>query len=156
MTDISTKKTGRPTDYTLELAKEICDAVASSNVGIKKLCKERKHWPSHDTIYRWISCHKEFSDLYARAKRLQIEVIVDEILDIADDTSNDNFINEDCKLIINHEHIHRSRLRIDTRKWLASKLVPKVYGDKIQSDLLINNTEELQKFSEIVLKLKEY
>ena len=73
---------------------------------------------------------KEFSDLYARAKRLQIEVIIDEILEIADDTSKDNVINEDGKSTINHEHINRSRLKIDTRKWLAAKLCPRLYGDK--------------------------
>ena len=76
-----------------ELAEEICNAVSCSSKGIKQLCKEYEHWPSHDTIYRWLAMEKEFSDLYARAKRLQIEVIVDEILEIADDTSNDSVIN---------------------------------------------------------------
>ncbi len=122
---------GRTTDYTPELAKEICYAVSCSSHGIKKLCKLNKHWPSHDTIYRWLAMKKEFSDLYARAKRLQIEVIIDEILEIADDTSNDSVINgEDGKLTIDHEHINRSRLKIDTRKWLAAKLCPRLYGDK--------------------------
>ena len=121
---------GRTTDYTPELAKEICYAVSCSSHGIKQLCKLNKRWPSHDTIYRWLAMEKEFSDLYARAKRLQIEVIIDEILEIADDTSKDNVINEDGKSTINHEHINRSRLKIDTRKWLAAKLCPRLYGDK--------------------------
>ena len=122
---------GRTTDYTSQLAEEICYAVSSSSHGIKKLCKLNKHWPSHDTIYRWLAMEKEFSDLYARAKRHQIEVIIDEILEIADDTSNDSVISEkDGKLIIDHEHINRSRLKIDTRKWLAAKLCPRLYGDK--------------------------
>jgi hypothetical protein len=128
---------GRTTDYTPKLAKEICYAVSCSSHGIKKLCKLNKHWPSHDTIYRWLANNIEFSDLYARAKRLQIEVIIDEILEIADDTSNDSIINEeDGRLTINHEHINRSRLKIDTRKWLAAKLCPRLYGDK--DDAFVN------------------
>ena len=122
---------GRPKiDYNPELAEEICYAVSCSSYGIKKLCKLNKHWPSHETVYRWLAMEKEFSDLYARAKRLQIEVIIDEVLEIADDTSRDNVINEDGKSIIDHEHINRSRLKIDTRKWLAAKLCPRLYGDK--------------------------
>ena len=33
---------------------------------------------------------------------------------------------------LNGEHIQRSRVRIDTRKWLLSKMLPKVYGDKAE------------------------
>ncbi|MCE0723987.1 hypothetical protein [Legionella resiliens] len=122
---------GRPKiDYNPELAKEICYVVSCSSKGIKQLCKLNKHWPSHDTIYHWLTMKNEFSDLYARAKRHQIEVIIDEILDIADDTSNDIIINEDGRVTINHEHINRSKLRIDTRKWLAAKLCSRLYGNK--------------------------
>ena len=127
-------KTGRPTIYTAEAGKEICDVIASSSKGIKKICDTNKHFPNPDTIYRWVKEHKDFSDQYARAKRLQIEVIVDEIIDIADDVSQDALINDSGKQVVNHEHIHRWRLRIDTRKWLASKLAPKIYGDKVQLD----------------------
>jgi len=127
-------KTGRPTNYTPDLAKEICDSIAASSKGIKKLCSENEGFPNPDTIYRWISAHKDFSDQYAQAKRQQIEVIVDEIIEIADDTSRDISVNENGKVIVNHEHINRSRLRIDTRKWLASKLAPKIYGHPSQID----------------------
>lgn len=127
------KKMGRPTIYTPELAQEICDTIASSSKGIKRLCKEHDGWPNPDTIYHWVSTNQEFSDQYARAKRQQIEVIVDEMLDLADDTSQDNVVNSEGKLIIDHEHINRSRLRIDTRKWLAAKLAPKIYGERISS-----------------------
>ncbi len=52
--------------------------------------------------------------------------------DIADDGSNDFTKDKDGKAVVDHEHIQRSRLRIDTRKWIASKLLPKRYGDKLQ------------------------
>lgn len=123
-------KLGRPTIFTSELMKEICDIIASSSKGIRKLCGENADFPNPDTIYRWIRENKDFSDQYAQAKRQQIEVIVDEIMEIANDASHDLIVNENGRIIPNHANIHRSRLRIDTRKWLASKLAPKIYGDK--------------------------
>lgn len=121
-------KIGRPTKYNKEITSEICNTIASSSVGLRRLCKQNSHWPNPDTIYRWLAEHKEFSDQYARAKHFQVGVIIDEILDIADDTAQDTISDEHGNTRYNKEHIHRSRLRIDTRKWLASKLVPKIYG----------------------------
>lgn len=121
-------KRGRPTGYTPELADEICNSIASSSKGTKRLCKENQHWPCQDTLFSWLKHHPEFSEQYAQAKRCQIEVFIDEILDIADGSSQDEMINEQGSVICNSEFIARSRLRIDTRKWLAAKLVPRVYG----------------------------
>ena len=122
------KKNGRPSDYTPELAKDICEVIASSSKGLKRLCNDNPHWPNKDTIFTWLKNNHEFSDQYAHAKRCQIETFVDEIIEIADDASQDVLVNEQGTMVCNHEFIARSRLRIDTRKWLASKLVPKVYG----------------------------
>ena len=121
-------KIGRPTDYNPELAKEICDVIASSSAGIKRLCKENSSWPSYNTIYRWLANYPEFRDQYAQAKKCQVELLVDELLDIADDNSNDCIVDAEGQPHFNNQAIHRARLRIDTRKWLACKLVPKVYG----------------------------
>ena len=121
-------KPGRPTTYTSELANEICDSIASSSKGTKKLCKENQHWPCQDTLFTWLKIYPEFSEQYAQAKRCQIEVFIDEILDIADDSSQDQVMNTQGNIVCNSEFIARSRLRIDTRKWLAAKLVPKIYG----------------------------
>lgn len=76
-----------------------------------------------------------------QAKQCQIEAFIDEILEIADDTTQDLITNERGHLVSNNSSITRARLRIDTRKWLASKLVPKVYGapknDNISSPTLV-------------------
>lgn len=141
-------KVGRPTQYTDELAKEICDKIASSSKGTKLLCKENPHWPCQDTIYTWLKRYPEFSEQYTQSKRCQIELLIDEILEIADDESNDCLIDKDGKLVSNNSAVNRARLKIDTRKWLACKLVPKVYGNKI--DIESDNTsmaEELRKLS---------
>ena len=132
MTTIKSKK-GRPTDYTTELADEICSTIALSSKGIGRLCKDNPSWPTKETIFSWLKTYGDFSDQYARAKRLQIEVLVDEIIEIADDSSQDNIINKQGQIICNNESINRARLRIDTRKWIASKLAPKIYGDKIDN-----------------------
>ncbi len=57
--------------------------------------------------------HPEFLEQYARVSELQTDIFIDEIIDIADGTEND---------------VQRDRLRIDSRKWIASKLKPKKYG----------------------------
>lgn len=88
------------------------------------------HWPNQNTICEWRIKNPTFGDQYARAKEQQVEALVDEILDIADDSSQDYIEGKDGKLIANTEHINRARLRIDSRKWLAAKLVPRLYGDK--------------------------
>jgi hypothetical protein len=91
--------------------------------------------PCKNTINEWRWLHDEFSDQYVKAKQLQAEISAETFLEIADDASNDwmmTISKEDQSIgwRINGEHVARSRLRIDTRKWLASKLAPKIYGDK--------------------------
>ena len=124
---------GRPTDYNDDISQQICEAISTSSFGLKKLCKENPHWPSHQTVYMWRFRHKEFDDRYARAMEARTELLVDEITDIADDGENDTITRTDKHgneyEAINQEWVQRSRLRIDARKWVASKLKPKKYGD---------------------------
>lgn len=120
--------------YDDEIAKEICKALATCSFGIRKLRKQEqyKHWPSVAHIFTWLYEHPSFEEQYTRAKRRQIESYMDDIIDIADDASNDWMENEKGTVVANHDHINRARLRIDTRKWIASKLAPKIYGDAKQ------------------------
>jgi hypothetical protein len=135
---MTTKLGGVPLTYTKEIGEEICLKISTSGKGIVPLCKENPHWPCHQTIFEWRIKIKEFGDLYAKAKQDQIETLIDDCIDISDDTSHDTIIKqnrdgteyETC----NSEWINRSRLRIDTRKFLAQKLAPKIYGDKIQKE----------------------
>lgn len=75
--------------------------------------------------------------MYARAKEQQAEAYVDEIMDISDDSQGDAFCDEYGNVKPNHEFISRSRLRVDTRKWFASKVLPKKYGDKLDPSIQI-------------------
>ena len=122
---------GRPSNYNDGLADRICELVATSNLGTNKLCKLYAWMPNADTIYQWRYRHAEFADKYARAKARQAELMVEEIIDIADDGTNDTYVDENGNQKVDTDIVARSRLRIDTRKWYASKLAPKIYGDKV-------------------------
>lgn len=143
------EKLGRPTDYTEELADEICDTIATSANGIPTLCKRNPHWPDMRTIFRWRRYNDSFCQKYMKAKQDQIEVLMDETIEIADDTSNDYVENGEGKIVANNELVNRSRLRIDTRKFLATKLAPRIYGDS----LLSKNPEAQSLIEKILDKL---
>ena len=76
--------------------------------------------PVMDTMWRWIREKRDFSEQYAVAKQESADALIEDILDIADDSAGD---------------VPRDRLRIDARKWIASKLKPKKYGDKASLDV---------------------
>lgn len=83
---------------------------------------------------RWLGVNETFRDQYARAREMQADALFDDILSIADDGRNDwmlkNF-GEDTRWVENGEALRRSALRVDARKWMAGKLKPKQYGEKI-------------------------
>ena len=91
--------------------------------------------PNKATVFRWLAANKGFSDQYARAREVQADALFDEILDIADDGQNDSYIDDDGQRRTDHDVIARSRLRVDARKWMAGKLRPKVYGEKLQQEI---------------------
>ncbi len=132
MTGAKSKKKGRPSLYTEPLAPEICRRLAEGE-SLRAICAD-KAMPSISTVMGWLfdGNHDEFSEQYARAREAQAEVRADEIVDIADDDTNDFTADKDGKIVANNEHIQRSRLRVDARKWIAAKLLPKRYGDKLQ------------------------
>lgn len=133
---------GRPSEYNLKIANRICEAVATSTDGLKKICRNNPDFPSHETVYQWRYRYKEFADLYAQAKREQADLLVEEITDISDDGSNDYYKDKDGNEKFDSEHVQRSRLRVDSRKWIACKLLPKVYGDKTESKIDLNVKHE--------------
>ena len=122
-------ETGRPSEYTPEVAEFICLRVANGE-SVRRICSD-PDMPASSTIFKWLSQQPKFAEQYARAREAQMEVMAQEIIDIADDSSKDTEVGEDGKARQNSEWINRSRLRVDARKWLMSKLAPKKYGDKL-------------------------
>ena len=121
--------------FSQEIFDEICVRIASGE-SLRKICKDDK-MPSLVAVWKWLNNSEELVKQYTRAREEQAETFVDEILDIADDNKDDTYLDENGKLIINQEVIARSRLRVDSRKWIASKLKPKRFGDytKIQAEV---------------------
>lgn len=127
---------GRPTDYTPELAAKICLHI-SEGKSLRSFCRADDA-PDASTIFDWIHRHSEFAKQYARAREAQAEHWADELVELADDATD----------------AQKARLQIDTRKWVASKLLPKKYGERQQIEhstdpekpfeVVVRNAEELR------------
>ena len=107
-------RTGRPTDYSPELAKKICAAL-SGGMSLRRLCMQ-DDMPNAATVYDWLWRYPDFNDKYARAKEDRAESYADEIAEIADNQELDP---------------NSRRVMIDARKWVACKFAPRKYGDKV-------------------------
>lgn len=128
------KPMGRPTDYTPELCDRICAELAAG-LSLRTVCAS-EDMPSAVSVFAWIRKYPDFLKQYEAAKAESADALVEEMIDIADDGRNDWMEVHDREgecvgYRINGEHVQRSRLRVDTRKWAASKLKPKKYGDKV-------------------------
>jgi hypothetical protein len=130
--------TGRPTDYTEALADEICKAIANSPRGLNHHSKENDHWPHSSTIRRWLRENDSFRDKYAQAKEDQADLMAEETVDVAYNDKKDwkVIIDDDGneKTVFVSEAVARSRLKVDALKWHASKLAPKKYGERIETN----------------------
>jgi hypothetical protein len=126
--------TGRPSSFTQEIADKICEGIAEGK-SLRSLC-DAEDMPNKATVFRWLADEerKPFRDQYARARETQADALFDEILQIADDGANDSYKDDEGRVKVDQDVIARSRLRVDARKWMAGKLRPKVYGDKIQTE----------------------
>lgn len=136
------KRVGRPSKYTNKLADKICQMIAQGQ-SVRSICA-KKDMISMQTFFRWLRENDKFREQYARACEERLYMHTEEILEIADDARNDYMekLDDSGNLLgytLNGEHVQRSRLRIDTRKWLMAKQNPKVYGDKL--DMTTNGND---------------
>jgi hypothetical protein len=125
---------GRPSGFTQEIADCICARLAGGE-SLRAICRD-DDMPSRQTVANWLAKDADFFGQYARARDVALDDMADELLEIADDGSNDWMIRKnadgsDGPEVLNGEHVQRSKLRVDTRKWVLSKLAAKKYGDKL-------------------------
>jgi hypothetical protein len=113
---------GRPSSYTAETADRICEAIAAGG-HLHIICAE-DGMPHERTVHRWLQDREDFRQMYAHARERQQEVFAAEVVLIAD-TEPDPA---------------RARNRMDARKWHASKVAPKKWGDKIEIDAKVEAT----------------
>lgn len=141
---------GATTIFTEELGTLICSRIAMGE-SLKAICRE-KDMPSAPTVIHWVMKDPVFREQYRLAREIQAELMGDEILDISDDGTNDwmekrNKDGEVIGWIENGEALRRSHLRVESRKWVAARLLPKKWGDKVSAEVtgadgqpLIQNT----------------
>jgi len=98
----------------------------------------------HAPFARFNERYIEFRDQYTCAREDLADKLADEILQIADDSRNDTYLDAMGNVKVNHGAIARSRLQIDARKWLVSKLAPKKYGDGVRHENSCANNERIK------------
>jgi hypothetical protein len=116
MTDLTPKPTGRPSSYSDELAAEICRQLAEG-ASLRAIC-EAPEMPHRDTVRTWLLNNEAFRDAYTVAREAQAEHFADQIIEIVDTEPDAN----------------RARVRMDARKWVAGKLAPKKYGERVTNE----------------------
>lgn len=126
---------GPKTTYDRDTANEVCRRMACGET-LRGICRD-EDMPPESTVRGWVIDDREnFAAQYARARRLQVDHWADEIVAVADDGAGDTWVDEDGNERVNHDVIRRSELRVDTRKWLMSKLKPGTYGDRSKVELM--------------------
>lgn len=125
---------GRPSTFDPKTADIIAKRMADGE-SLRAICRD-DGMPAESTVRGWhVNNTEGFGGLYERASAARVDFWAEELIEIADDGTNDWMTRkakggEDIE-VVDAEHIQRSRLRVDTRKWLMSKMAPKKYGDKL-------------------------
>ncbi len=127
------KAIGRPSRYSPAIARAICKLLAQG-WPLTQICRQ-PGFPNYSTVTNWALDDREgFYQQYARAREIGYQRMADEIVEISDDGRNDWEERETrggSYIALNKEATERSKLRVDSRKWLMSKALPKIYGDKL-------------------------
>ena len=125
---VVSKDLGRPSDYTDDLANEICSRISEGR-SVNSICKD-KDMPSRPTFYKWLADNDSFLNKYNAATEQRADYHFDEMIDIADKVEPES------------AEVAKARLQIDTRKWIVARMRPRKYGDNIQeSDAEDNNAQ---------------
>lgn len=135
---VEAKPLGRPSIYSQELADAICDRLADGK-SLRAICLS-EDMPSARAVHKWLETKPDFVQQYARAREAQADCLAEEIIDISDEqvtmikrskhNGGDDKDGEQ-EVVFDPTAVARNRLRVDARKWYASKLAPKKYGDRM-------------------------
>jgi hypothetical protein len=121
VTRVREASVGRPTIRTHEVEGEILGRLAIGQ-SMRSICTE-DGMPALTTVFRWLAEDQVFAAAYAAARDAQAETLADELVELADSARGEPA-----------EVVSAVKLAVDTRKWVASKLKPKKYGDKLDVD----------------------
>ena len=127
----------------------VCEHL-SAGKSLNWICENVAGVPTTSTIMDWVRAEPDTLGLrYARAREKGYQLLAEDIIDISEQThtwTTVQELNEDGKPLLDDKGqpifrkvlvplspdvIAHNRLRIDTRKWMLSKMLPKIYGDKL-------------------------
>lgn len=119
----------RVSTYSQVVADSICDRLEGGE-SLRAICRD-DDFPAFSTVKKWLRENESFSAQYARAREQQAEFYAAQIIDIADETPIKESPDPDggVTMCVDAAGVQRNRLRVDARKWVAAKLLPKKYGD---------------------------
>lgn len=145
---------GRPSDFTQEKADYICQELADGR-SLRSICKE-DGMPHAGTVCRWLADNATFREQYAKAREAQADTLFEEILDIADESHTVEKTvgnGEDAERVIVYDSVAvaRNRLRVDARKWMAGKLRPKKYGEKLELSGDADNPLRIEAIKRVII-----
>lgn len=133
---------GRPSGYSETIADEICEHLANGK-SLLSWCNEEGN-PTRATVFRWVAKYPEFRDKYARAREEQADAFADEIAFIAD----------------TEEDANKARVRIDARKWVAARMQPRKYGERVATEIfgkdggpIVTETSEVEQARRVAYML---
>lgn len=116
-----------------DIINSICAHISEKNQSLRSALL-LEGMPDKNQFYKWIRENESFREQYARACEERADHIFEEILEITDDNALDISVDSDGNAKVNGEVVNRSRLKVDARKWMLSKMNPKKYGDKQEID----------------------
>ncbi|ABX34581.1 putative terminase small subunit protein [Delftia acidovorans SPH-1] len=137
---------GRISTFNEDIATKLCDRIAAGE-SLRKICTDPK-MPSMATVMRWLGKPENaaFREQYACARDAQADKLVEEMLEIADEEctmvrsdkhgSKDDDGQGNTEVVFDATAVARNKLRVDARKWVASKMAPKKYGDKVTQEVV--------------------
>jgi hypothetical protein len=124
------RQRGRPSAYSDDIAETICERIANG-VSLVRILKD-DGMPGYSTVTQWLQERSDFAAKYARAREMQAEWYADSITELAAEAEG-----------LDGAGVAAKRLQVDARKWVASKLLPKKYGDRIDVSGGITVTHDL-------------
>jgi|2_EtaG_2_1085320.scaffolds.fasta_scaffold06594_5 hypothetical protein len=112
-------------DWPIERIEELFTQVAMGST-LKAASEELNLLPEEfNNLYRLILNDNEINQIYQECRHVQAESLLDEIIDISDDNKDDKTGNR-----VNHDVVHRAKLKINTRQWVMGRLNFRRFGDK--------------------------
>lgn len=117
---------------------EILSAIATTPKSLKTICEDIESAPTAKTFWMWMETDSALCERYTRAKAAQLEVLADQMVDLADTDRICEKVTvkaDGSREVVILDQVDRSKLQIETRKWLLAKLNPKKYGERVQQDI---------------------